>query len=193
MGCKTLPRNLFPTLLHQAMNKISGSSVSASFVDTGIFPLNANAVEALVPNRDNTLPTDASNTSVNSDVEVCQSCGNSTENPLVKHGLVDRQLASSLIPPPLPPKKSKSSGKRKSHELAEAVYSSEVTLPVPGTSKQTRRESHCRILQDDNTNAETSSNSGVLCEVCMTNADMFWVGCDTCDRWYHYNCLSAAA
>jgi hypothetical protein len=32
-----------------------------------------------------------------------------------------------------------------------------------------------------------------LCDVCMTTGDSkwLWAGCDRCERWFHYRCVSA--
>ena len=37
---------------------------------------------------------------------------------------------------------------------------------------------------------DSSSSENVLCQICMTDSDIyFWVGCDQCARWFHYECL----
>ena len=30
----------------------------------------------------------------------------------------------------------------------------------------------------------------VLCEICMTDAEFTWIGCDVCVHWIHYECAS---
>ena len=86
MGCETLPRNLFPTLLHHYNEYNFWIFRFGFFRGHWDSPVNARSVKALVPNNDNSLPTNASNTLVNIDVEVYLNCGSMTVNPIVKLG-----------------------------------------------------------------------------------------------------------
>ncbi|KAK3089001.1 hypothetical protein FSP39_000024 [Pinctada imbricata] len=113
----------------------------------------------------------------NPTIKTCETCGHSKENYLVKLGLVSKELSEILVEPPPPPKK-KGRKNTRSHEMAEAVYSKPVETEVPTEPEQ---------------DMEEAQPTAVPCEVCMTDYDIFWVGCDNCDRWYHHECLSPAA
>ena len=187
LGCKTLPRLTFPKLLHQAMNQINGASVAASFADTGIYPFNNKAVKALQPTPKENLAD------VPQPDNICTQCGHSTENQLVKLGLVSKELANILVEPPLPQKKEK--GKRKNHEYAEAVASTSTSTGTCERKDKKQKTNKVTVLvpEAESTNVEDPSTE-TLCEVCMTSGlpEYFWVGCDTCPRWFHYECLPAA-
>ncbi|KAK3095358.1 hypothetical protein FSP39_013674 [Pinctada imbricata] len=184
LGCKTLPRLTFPKLLHQAMNQITGSSISSSFLDTGIYPFNNKAVKALQPapkakNSEVSLPSD----------DVCTECGHSKENSLVKLGLVSKELANILVEPPVPQKKERS--KKRTHEFAEAVPSKSQEKKQTKKQKKTETAHETEVHEE----AEIADQSmDALCEVCMSSglSWYFWVGCDTCTRWFHYECLPSS-
>ena len=72
VGCKTLPRQMFPKLLHQALNRILPQTVAKSFSDAGIFPLNKRIVDNIIfmdeqpaaadnPSSESPIPTPAEN------------------------------------------------------------------------------------------------------------------------------------
>lgn len=186
MGVKTLQRGVFPKLLHQALNRITGATVAAAFKCTGIVPLNKTAVAALLPSSNNSPDPDKdvpstsalSVPSVIPPIERCSECGKCTQNPLVTMGLVAPELANILVQPPVPPVNNKKSG-RKKYTKARAVLTEQYENEPP--TKQQR--------VDDNGIA--TDNDNVLCQVCMigNREGFFWVGCDDCDRWFHYECL----
>ncbi|KAL4236143.1 endodeoxyribonuclease [Mactra antiquata] len=87
MGVKTRQRGVFPKLLHQVLNRITGATVAAAFKCTGIVPIDKTAVAALLQTRDNTPDPVLSTTCASADLSVpppvtqCSECGNSTQNP----------------------------------------------------------------------------------------------------------------
>ncbi|XP_045186550.2 uncharacterized protein LOC123544542 [Mercenaria mercenaria] len=182
LGMKTLPRSLFPKLLVQALNQITGATVATAFKCSGIYPLNKNSVSALLPSSTECDAKKHGSASENHEVDLCDHCGSSKENPLVKMGLVAPELANILLKPPstVPVKKSK--GKR-SFTHARSVLSE----PEKKTTK------HAPVVQKV-TVQSTSANDAddtALCIVCMIGSreGYYWIGCDTCDKWYHYECL----
>ncbi|KAK3090117.1 hypothetical protein FSP39_009312 [Pinctada imbricata] len=152
--------------------------------DTGIYPFNNKAVKALQPapkakNSEVSLPSD----------DVCTECGHSKENSLVKLGLVSKELANILVEPPVPQKKERS--KKRTHEFAEAVPSKSQEKKQTKKQKKTETAHETEVHEE----AEIADQSmDALCEVCMSSglSWYFWVGCDTCTRWFHYECLPSS-
>ncbi|XP_053372625.1 uncharacterized protein LOC123559949 [Mercenaria mercenaria] len=118
----------------------------------------------------------------NHEVDQCYHCGSSKENPLVKMGLVAHEFVNILLKPPstVPIKKSK--GKR-SFTQARSVLSE----PEKKTTK------HTPVVQEvtvQPTSADDTDDTA-LSIVCMVGSreGYYWIGYDTCDKWYHYECL----
>jgi hypothetical protein len=177
LGVKTLPRGLFPKILLQALNRITGVTVSAAFKCTGIVPLNKKAVSALLPTiNHSSAKASTSKQPTEQSLAPCEHCGSSRENPLVKMGLVDPILANILVQPPAPNHTKVT--KRKTYTKARAVLSTEPLCK----QKKTVTMSDSFITEQEDM---------ALCVVCMMGSmeELFWVGCDTCDKWYHYECL----
>ena len=132
LGIKILPRHLFPKILMQAFNKISGSTVVSAFKCTGIYPLNKGAINALIPESKPKLSNNVQTTSSQSNNEqsICEHCGHSKENTLVKLGIISEDLSSILVEPPLP-KQQKSASKRKLYANARSIVTSK-----PGKTKK---------------------------------------------------------
>lgn len=76
--------------------------------------------------------------------------------------------------------------------------------PIPSTSdNQSKRKRKNSKTNKDKSNKATKKSSTLqqntnfievhlddgICEICMLNSRLEWVGCDNCDRWYHYVCL----
>ena len=123
-GLKTIPRHKFPKLLHLALNKIAGSSISATFSAVGIYPLNT--TKAHLP--DSVAKTSKKSTSVavpeaECTEGVCVSCGSNTENRLIKLGLISAELKNILVEPA---KNNPKQTKRKSVEKARVITAEEL-------------------------------------------------------------------
>ena len=56
--------------------------------------------------------------------------------------------------------------------------------------RKTNTNASKKSVQDENDDEyiEVYLDDGI-CEVCMLNTRLEWVGCDLCTRWYHYECL----
>lgn len=179
-GSHSLPRHLFPKLLQQAMNKITPATIAASFVATGIHPLKKTAVRALAaPVADQTTNTTPApgTASQPGPSNTCSQCGNPETNMLVKIGMVPESLATLFVePPPVVAKK------RKNTLPTARVFQS---APKEARQSDTRTDEHRTTPAE-----QPHATSDVVCTVCMTDRDdLFWVGCDGCDAWLHYECL----
>ena len=198
-GLKTIPRHKFPKLLHLALNKIAGSSISATFSAVGIYPLNT--TKAHLP--DSVAKTSKKSTSVavpeaECTEGVCVSCGSNTENQLIKLGLISTELKNILVEPA---KNNPKQTKRKSVEKARVITAEELNcIPLPvmkepaePRKKRARKGMTCAVVQDIPAPVVTIQDSQTLCQICLTGSNAFeWVGCDKCDDgWYHYSCLSS--
>lgn len=175
LGVRTLPRNLFGKILLQAFNQINGATVAAAFKCTGIYPFNKYAVKALLPSikekSKETFPQPS--TSVAGQQESV-----STENALVKLGIISADLAHILVEPPAPRKPSVT--KRVTYKHARLIKSTDIIAD------------HKTDQGPANTASEDSVEGDVdICVVCMMGdiEEYIWVGCDTCDKWYHRECL----
>ncbi|MES9879439.1 MAG: helix-turn-helix domain-containing protein [Sedimenticola sp.] len=186
-GTHTLPRHLFPKLLHHAMNKISPATIAASFAATGISPLKKTAVRALTgpANTQTTASTTAPTPSTSGQPgpsNTCSQCGHTDTGPnmLVKIGMVPESLANIFVePPPVVTKK------RKNTIPAARVFLSDQTA-----HKKTRPDVTQERTSDPQQPQAQNPSDDVLCVICMTaREDLFWVGCDGCDAWIHYECL----
>ncbi len=94
-GLKTIPRHKFPKLVHLAVNKIAGSTVSASFSSVGIFPFNPAKVSV-----DCSTDQHTSTAQQSGDQLACETCGHmSKENHLVRLGLIPASLKNILAVP----------------------------------------------------------------------------------------------
>ena len=100
-GMKTVPKHIFPKLLHHALNKISSNSVKSAFSTTGIYPL-----------RPSAITSDQCQMSVTQNPpqpeqpdETCTACGRTKTNPLVKLGIIPAKFGDIMASPPCPPKK----------------------------------------------------------------------------------------
>ena len=95
-GMKTIPRHKFPKILHLGINKIPGSSASASFAGVGICPFNSKKVKV----ESSKYVRKEKNTTVECEVDACETCGHiSKENQLVKLGLIPSALKDILVEP----------------------------------------------------------------------------------------------
>ncbi|KAL4240345.1 hypothetical protein ACF0H5_001135 [Mactra antiquata] len=74
----------------------------------------------------------------------------------------------------------------------------DVFMEPPCINRSTTRKGtydSARVFISDPVNSPSPSNNcspaddDEVCVVCMTNRDLYWVGCDRCDAWYHYECL----
>ena len=198
-GLKTIPRHKFPKLLHLALNKIAGSSISAAFSAVGIYPLNTTKVRL----PDSVTKTNKKSTSVavpeaKCTEGVCVSCGSNTENQLFKLGLISAELKNILVEPA---KNNPKQTKRKSVEKARVITAEELNcIPLPvmkepaePRKKRARKGMPCAVVQDIPAPVVTIQDSQTLCQICLTGSNAFdWVSCDQCDDgWYHYPCLSS--
>lgn len=188
LGIKSLSRSLFPKILHQALNRITGLSVSNAFKCTGVAPFNPGAVKALLPSS--ATPTaESCQTSVPSTSTVASS---GVTNNLVKLGIVSEELANILLEPTsnVPVQQPR----RKNYKRARAVLSSS-TEPDQNPKQVCIDKNNFKVGQvlvstaiDDQ---PTADDDKVLCQVCMvsTRPGFYWVGCDFCECWFHYECL----
>ncbi|CAC5388774.1 unnamed protein product [Mytilus coruscus] len=229
-GIKTLPRKFFPKILMQSMNRLTGLTVSSSFLATGIYSFNKKAVHALEFNPSSCA---SQSRAVNDgddpeERQACDSCGHSKDNILVKMGLVSTDLANILVEPPISKQiGNKKQSKRKTLNTARVYPSISATnvtsyntdeTTVPSNDEAQPGSSGTNIIQKTVTKQVTKRKSkecttttrkkkakksmkkskaiidddNVLCITCMTNNQQFyWVGCDRCDNWVHYECLPA--
>ena len=197
-GLKTIPRHKFPKLLHLALNKIAGSSISAAFSAVGIYPLDKSKVR--LPEtvaKTSTKPMSAPVPECTD--SVCVTCGSNTENQLVKLGLISADLKNILVDPVIEKPKAT---KRKSVEKARVITAEELNnLPIPvkkpakSQNKRVRTDNPrgSKATNDIPTPAVIPQDSQTLCQICLTGSNMYeWIGCDNCDDgWYHYSCLSS--
>ena len=195
LGIKTLPRHLFPKILMQAFNKTAGSTVVSAFKCTGIYPLNKEAVKALLPD---TKPKQSEHATIsshaNNEQSVCEHCGHSKENTLVKLGIISEDLSSILVEPPLP-KQQKTGSKRKSYASARSIVTSK-PVKTKKILKDGIKIDRYTLKNDKQQTTETEVlrtelDNRDVCIVCMVGdrPEYTWVGCDRCDKWYHYECL----
>ena len=196
-GLKTIPRHKFPKLLHLALNKIAGSSISAAFSAVGIYPLDTSKVCLPEPvTRTNKKSTSAVVPECTEGV--CVSCGSNTENQLVKLGLISKELKNILVEPV---KEKPKQTKRKSVDKARVITAEELNcIPLqvmkePADPRKicARKENARAVNQDIPAPVVTLQDSQTLCQICLTGSNSFeWVGCDKFDDgWYHYPCLSS--
>lgn len=183
-GMKTIPREKFPKLLHIAMNKISGASISSAFSCVGICPFNQNKANSIIQNKVRSTVSvnkqaDKKATDQNKS-DKCEKCGHDAkeDNRLVKLGLIPEALKSILVVPTLVTEKRKCS-KRKLDTARVLTY----------LEKKKVKSCNEKNVSADDKNLEVSEGE-VLCEVCMTgNEELTWIGCDNCERWVHYECV----
>ena len=219
-GVKTLPRHLFPKILMQSMNRLTGATVSSSFLATGIFPFNKTSVTALqkIPSESKKKACDNND----QDRQKCEGCGQSKENILVKMGLVSAELVNILVESPSPikptrknkrktldtarvyPSTSSSSEKEQTADTVACINETTNTDVRPSTSSMTVAPKRKRSESVSKTNKRPKrsvqrrpkvtviDDENILCIVCLTNSPQYyWVGCDNCDKWAHYECLPA--
>ena len=138
LGIKTLPRHLFPKILMQVFNKMSGSTVVFAFKCSGLYPLNKGAINAFIPETKPKLFNNVQTTSsqANNEQSICEHCGHSKENTLVKLGIISEDLSSILVEPPLP-KQRKSVFIRKLYANARSIVTSK-----PGKTKKIKIDNH---------------------------------------------------
>ena len=43
---------------------------------------------------------------------------------------------------------------------------------------------------DHSPSPTTSAQSDTICPICQTNQKKDWVACDSCDTWYHIECVN---
>ena len=196
-GMKTIPRQKFSKLLHLALNKIRGSDVSSSFSCAGICPYNPQKVEV-----DN-LPCTAAQPVVVSDnpdevkPKTCVTswtCGKSTENELVTLGIISEDPQEILVPSQ---ECVKSKGKRKRLDKAWVITALELNMDVPNECATAKKRQSAAIIEINEQPqsplqalVDIDIGDGVLCEICMTDAEFTWIGCDVCEHWIHYECAS---
>jgi hypothetical protein len=127
-GVRGVPKDKFPKILQHAMGKINASAIQGSFRNAGIWPFRR------VP-----VPDDHTSSSLTTPEplitdDLCSECGRCKENPLVKLGVIPKDLADVLIePPPIKQKRNKGAKKIasrifKAYELAPASKVSEIEL-----------------------------------------------------------------
>ncbi|XP_053380270.1 uncharacterized protein LOC128548809 [Mercenaria mercenaria] len=100
-------------------------------------------------------------------------------------GIISEDLSAILVEAPLP--KQKQTSKRKTFTSARSVPS----------AKPTKKKAKSNISKDDDvvtTAIELTNDQQVerdICVVCMMGdiEEYNWVGCDKCDKWFHYQCL----
>jgi hypothetical protein len=180
----------------QTLNKTLDSTVASAFKCTGIFPFNKNAVKALIPDTkpEQSTPEDVKSVPGESE-SVCDHCGHTKENALVKLGIISEDLSSILVEPPLP-NKQKSASKRKTYKNARLLLHSE---PEKKKKKTYIKNDELSLMNNDDThllpasdeNQQDQLENEEVCVVCMVGdrPEYSWVGCDKCDKWYHYECL----
>jgi hypothetical protein len=178
LGVRTLPRNLFGKILLQAFNQINGATVSAAFKCTGIYPFNKNVVKALLPATKEQSNTHQPSTSVAGQQE-----SDSKENALIKLGIISADLAHILVEPPAPKKAAVT--KRATYKHARLLKSNKTTI-VQDTVQDPE-------IEESNSEEFMERDDGI-CVVCMVGHidGYIWVGCDTCDKWYHRECLPSS-
>ena len=192
-GLRTIPRHKFPKLLHLALNKIPGSSISAAFSTVGIYPINSskvclpNTITPTKPKRMSSVAPDQDCTD-----NVCASCGSNSENQLVKLGLISAELKNVLVEPKEKPKQIK----RKLLDSARVITAEELNNNlVSDEPNEPRQKRACKSKHGKSSNdmqaAVVLPESQTLCQICLTGSNAFeWIGCDKCnDGWYHYSCL----
>jgi hypothetical protein len=129
-GMKSLPRHKFPKLLHLAMNKISGSDVSAAFSVVGLCPFNSLKVK-LVEDKPPQQEKNQESTEVTIETK-CETCGLSTVNPLVRMGLIPEELQHILVEPPK--KDDNKGGSRRKFDKARVITAVELKKGCVETS-----------------------------------------------------------
>jgi hypothetical protein len=192
---RSLPRHLFPKVLHQAMNRITPATVAASFSATGIYPYNKSSVKALAGpvKKIKNVQSTSSTTDVSKDAPV----SGHVPNMLVKIGMVPESLAKVFLEPPaLEPSKKR----RTTYDKARVVESKHTKKSEGHLKKVKSAESQLKstplsplpeCVSGTAVVADPMSDDGV-CEICMTSRQLYWVGCDRCDTWYHYECLPSS-
>ncbi|CAC5426583.1 unnamed protein product [Mytilus coruscus] len=115
--------NKFAIVLEQAQDKAwSPHLVKLGFRKTGLHPINSKAIDKsfIRPSHNNTNENNEEDTSMTNPADdVCNKCGRLVTNPLVKAGLVDKNLQDILIPTDI-------TGKQKNKRLTGArIYKGE--------------------------------------------------------------------
>ncbi|XP_045167512.2 uncharacterized protein LOC123530804 [Mercenaria mercenaria] len=185
---RALPRHIFSKLLHHAMMKISPAVVAAAFSATGIYPFHSSVVKPLsapLSSHKEDSSTDTCPPSSPSPSDNRASVSKQV-NMLVRVGMVPESLAEIFVEPP-PIKQSK----RKTYHEARVIESvpplkKQCISEFAGKKSSSSKPSH---VIDSMRESSEEHFTDAICEVCLTSRPLFWVGCDECDAWLHYECL----
>ncbi len=90
-GPTTVPRNMFPVILQQALSDMSVNTVKNAFKNVGFSPFDNDKVKAIGQKRRIEVPEDA-------EIDICEKCHQPTENILVRCGLIPASLSHILVP-----------------------------------------------------------------------------------------------
>ncbi|CAC5377335.1 unnamed protein product [Mytilus coruscus] len=196
-----IKKNTFAIVLQQAQDKAwSPHVIKQGFRKTGLYPLNSTAIDKsfIRPNPTTTIQTeDPSLKNVETTLnDTCKTCGRAITNPLVKAGLVDKDLHDILVLEDIT-KSDKPNNKRLT---GARIYTGQEMRDELKRKAEEQKEKEEGLKQRKAIAEDDEDDEMFTCGVCATRGKktdeqngILWVGCDRdgCPlNWYHYDCLS---
>ncbi|CAC5415212.1 unnamed protein product [Mytilus coruscus] len=161
--------------------------IKQGFRKTGLYPLNSTTIQTEDPSLKNV------ETTLN---DTCKTCGIAITNPLVKAGLVDKDLHDILVLGDIT-KSDKPNNKRLT---GARIYTGQEMRDELKRKAEEQKEKEEGLKQRKAIAEDDEDDEMFTCGVCATRGKktdeqngILWVGCDRdgCPlNWYHYDCLS---